>query len=224
MDDLVSDHYRGERGRRYVVGRQDRLDHLGYRLQARLYEPFLSSENHVLDFGCANGSLARALQPRVESICGLEVNEHSRRLARETGLQVYASLAELPGDLRLDRIITNHVLEHIPNVLATLRELRQHLLADGKLIAVVPIEDHREARNRTWRPDDYDRHFYTWTPLLFGNLLDEAGFRPLQLEILTTAWSPKLFFLGDTLAQRVANRGLAHVLRRRQLRAVARPG
>jgi SAM-dependent methyltransferase len=221
VDGLVSDHYRGDRGLKYVAGRQDKLDHLGHRLQARLYLPFLSATDRVLDFGCANGSLARVLQPHVAHVCGLEINEHSRRLATDSGLQVYAALAELPCEPGCDKIVSNHVLEHVPNVPATLRALRGNLRPNGRLIVIVPIEDHRTARNRTWRSDDYDRHLYTWTPLLFGNLLDEAGFKPLRLDILTTAWSPRLFFLGDTAVQRVANWGLAQLLRRRQLRAVA---
>ncbi len=225
MDGLVSDHYRGERGRQYVTGRQDepRLDHLGHRLQAHLFEPFLSAGDDLLDFGCANGSLARALAPRVRSVTGLEVNEHSRALATEHGLEVFASLASMPEQRQFDKIVSNHVLEHIPNVVGTLQVLRRHLRPDGRLVVVVPIEDHRTARNRQWRADDYDRHLYTWTPLLFGNLLDEAGFRPLRIEIVNLAWSPRLFFLGDGVAQRTANGLLATLLRRRQLRAVAEP-
>jgi SAM-dependent methyltransferase len=225
MEGLVSEHYRGERGRQYVAGRQDhdRLDHLGHRLQAHLYAPFLASDDDVLDFGCANESLARALAERVRTISGLEVNEHSRALAVAKGLEVVASLSDLPPGRRFHKIISNHVLEHIPNVLGTLQTLRGHLHPEGRLIVVLPIEDHRTSRNRSWRPDDYDRHLYTWTPLLFGNLLDEAGFRPLRLEIINSAWSPKLFFLGDGPAQTAAGWLLASVLRRRQLRAVAEP-
>jgi 2-polyprenyl-3-methyl-5-hydroxy-6-metoxy-1,4-benzoquinol methylase len=225
MEGLVSDHYRGERGRQYVSGRQDEvtLDHLGHRLQAHLYEPFLSSGDDLLDFGCANGSLARALAPHVRTVSGLEVNEHSRTLAASRGLEVFASLTDLPAARQFHKIVSNHVLEHIPNVAGTLQTLRRHLRPGGRLIVVLPIEDHRTARNRSWRPDDYDRHLYSWTPLLFGNLLDEAGFKPLQLEIINLAWSPKLFFLGDSPAQKVANWLLAGVLRRRQLLAVAEP-
>lgn len=218
---LISNHYQGERGRKYVEGRQDILNHLGYRLQSSFYLPHLKSEDEVLDFGCANGSLAMALKPKIRRIVGLEVNEHSRRLAEGQGLEVYSSLDDLPKGQLFDKIISNHVLEHIPNVFGVLSILREHLKINGQLIVIVPIEDFREKRNLIWRENEYNRHLYTWTPLLFGNLLSEAGFTPLRLEVITQAWSPKLFFLGDGVIQRIAGFVLSVLKKRRQLLAVA---
>ena len=61
----------------------------------------------------------------------------------------------------------------------------------------------------------------TWTPLLFGNVLQEAGLKPLELRVVTHAWTPKLFFLGDTMIQSAACYLLSVYLKRRQLLAVA---
>jgi hypothetical protein len=44
---------------------------------------------------------------------------------------------------------------------------------------------------------------------------------PLEVRVITSAWSPRLFFLGDGALQRAAGVVLSVVKRRRQLLAVA---
>lgn len=224
--DSVASHYEGEAGEKYAKGReQDALNHLGYQLQKKFFIPFLDKNMRVLDFGCGNGSLAKALAPHVSSIEGVEINQFPRNLARgKQQLEVYASLDCLPSDGKYDAIISNHVLEHIPNVIDTLKILHSHLVPHGIFVTMLPIEDFRSRDNREWREDDKNHHLHTWTPLLFGNTLTEAGFFPKQLKVITHAWSPKLFFLGDNWLQDLACLLLSVLLKRRQLLAVAVKG
>ncbi|BDU70466.1 hypothetical protein GETHOR_25670 [Geothrix oryzae] len=221
-DGMASDYYQAEKGKNYAmrIGHND-LNHLGYTLQAQLFQPYLTSEDTVLDFGCANGSLVVALRKTIKKIEGLEINETTRKIALSQEIHTYGSLEEIPGDKRYHKIISNHVLEHIPNAYGTLCALREKLHPGGKLIVVVPIEDIRQKENRVWVPHNLDRHLHTWTPLQFGNLLDEAGLIPEHLDIITQAWHPKLFFLGTGVLQRLAGWMLASVKCRRQLLAVA---
>lgn len=222
MDSLVASHYVGEKGREYAYGHQQQiLTHMGYRLQSKFFLPFLRTDMQVLDFGCGNGSLAKALQPHVKGIEGLEVNQYARELAIMQGINVYDSITSIPNGKEYDAIISNHVLEHIPDVVTTLRLLRHYLCAGGICVVVVPIEDFRTRRNRHWNPRDKDHHLHTWTPLLFGNTLSEAGFTPRTLDVIASAWTPRLFFLGDTWLQSCASYLVSCCLRRRQLRAVA---
>src|SRR3990172_1001281 len=222
--DSISPHYQGGRGEIYATKRkyrQDVLNHLGYQLQKRFFAPFLKKNMNVLDFGCGNGSLAKALEPHVNSIEGLEVNSRPRDLAISQNLVVYDQISNLPDGKLYDAIISNHVLEHIPNVIATLKILRGHMQPDGIFIILLPIEDFRTARNKRWRSNDPDHHLHTWTPLLFGNTLQEAGLEPIKLSVITHTWTPKLFFLGDTWFQQLACYILSMLLKRRQLLAVA---
>ena len=221
--DSVASHYKGSEGVNYSKGvRQDTLNHFGFQLQKKPFIPYLKKHMHVLDFGCGNGSLAKALEPDVETIEGIEVNEYSRNLAINIQkLHVYDSLDSLPDIKKYNVIISNHVLEHIPDVINTLKVLRSHLVPDGLFITILPIDDFRSKRNKKWRPDDPDHHLHTWTPLLFGNTLSEAGFTPLELKIVTNAWTPRLFFLGDNFIQKIAGYLLSIYFKRRQLFAVA---
>ena len=67
--DNIASHYRDKAGEEYSKGRQqDQLNHLGYQLQKEFFIPYLSKDMHVLDFGCGNGSLSKAIEPYVSSI------------------------------------------------------------------------------------------------------------------------------------------------------------
>lgn len=117
--------------------------------------------------------------------------------------------------------MSNHVLEHVVNVVETIGELKKRLKRGGKIILILPLDDWREKNNRKWSADDPNHHLQTWTPLLIGNTLHEAGFKPLQCEVLTHAWSYKTLFLGKGLLQSVACYFLSMLKRRRQVLAIA---
>jgi hypothetical protein len=136
-------------------------------------------------------------------------------------LTVFEHLDHIPSGFRFSAVISNHVLEHIPNVHDALLGLRSKLAPEGRLILMLPIEDFRERCNRQWNEPDKHHHLHTWTPLLLANTLREAGFMPAEICIVTSAWTPKLFFLGDTFFQTVACKLVAIVKRRRQLFAHA---
>jgi 2-polyprenyl-3-methyl-5-hydroxy-6-metoxy-1,4-benzoquinol methylase len=218
----IASHYTGFQAVSYAQAQQQEiLNHLGYTLQARLFRPYLNAGDRVLDFGCGNGSLANQLRVSVSEIHGVEVNSLPRELARSQGLTIFEDIDQIPGDIHYSVIISNHVLEHIPNVNQALLELKSRLIASGRLILMLPIDDFRERQNRQWNRRDNNHHLQTWTPLLLANTLREAGFEPIELRIVASAWTPKLFFLGDTFVQALACKVVAILRRRRQLFALA---
>ena len=224
IDRNIASAYSGDKGEAYFIGRgQDKLMHLGYRLQAKFYRPHLKKHMEVLDFGCGNGSMAAILSDDVSSIEGFEVNERPRELAREElGLTVYSGFEALPAGRLYDAIISNHVFEHIPYPISMLSQLRDRLKPNGVLIIMVPVEDFRTARNIDWKSLDVNQHLHTWTPLQFAHTLREAGFEPREVRTITSAWTHKAFFLGEGLLQSVFGQLFARLKRRRQLLAVAR--
>lgn len=219
----IASTYEGDKGDAYFEGRgQDNLLHLGYHLQAAYYLPHLSADMDVLDFGCGNGSMLAVLRDHVASVEGLEVNDKPRELARETfGLMVYDKLDAIPADKQYDAIVSNHVIEHVPHPIEILSLLGEHLKPGGKLVIMVPIEDFRAKRNIDWQSPDINQHLHTWAPLQFANTLREAGFTPQRVDVVNSAWSHKLFFLGKGLLQSLAGRLLAMATKRRQILAVA---
>lgn len=87
---------------------------------------------------------------------------------------IIAPLDQLPvPDHRFDVVVATEVLEHVPEPLATLRELHRVLVPGGRLWLTVPFvwELHEE-------PHDFAR--YTGHALL--HLLDSAGFTAIDVQ------------------------------------------
>ena len=223
-DQNITEYYQGSEGDAYFRARdQATIRTLGHRLQAEFFRSHLSFGDQVLDFGCGNGSMASILSEDVARVDGIEVNVHPRSIAREMlGLTVYERIDALPSNQSYDVIYANHVLEHLPAPSQALRALRPHLRPDGTLLIMVPHEDIRTARNRDWQTPDDNKHLHSWTPLQLANTLRLAGFEPLDVRVVTSAWTPHAFFLGSGLAQKLFGTVFAHLKRRRQVFAVAR--
>jgi SAM-dependent methyltransferase len=144
-------------------------------VEARLYQNLLPLEAPVLDIGCGDGHFASAafptaltagIDPAVTSLLEAKARHSYRVLARALG-------NALPyADGYFATVVSNSVLEHIPDVDAVLTETARVLRspepatgqAGGRLIFCVPSE-----------------HF---TELLFFSQL----FRKLQLEGLARAY------------------------------------
>ena len=127
-------------------------------------------EGRVFDYGCGLGA-GIALLPRAE---GWDVSGEARRRARARGVRVYDDLREVPPGA-YDVVLNRHVLEHIEEPLAALRNMRELLRPGGTLILILPKERHRVPRHE--RPD-VNQHLYSWTPRTIYNLLWRAGFEP----------------------------------------------
>jgi 2-polyprenyl-3-methyl-5-hydroxy-6-metoxy-1,4-benzoquinol methylase len=217
-------YYSGESGEVYArhIG-QETVFHIGHVLQSKAYLPYLTENMDVLDFGCGNGALAKVISQSVRSIEGLEVNDFPRNLAeKENNLKVYKSIQDLSvSGKKFDAIISNHVLEHVPNPIETLKQLREFLRADGVFVTMLPIDDYRSSENKRWQPGNLDRHLHTWTPLLIGNTFEDSGYIPTTIKIVKSAWSERFFFLGVGFFQTVVSRLLSTYLKRKQLFVVA---
>ena len=218
----VADTYKGDQGAKYFEYQRGIGTMVG-RLNARMFEPFLEPDDVVLDFGCGAGSLLNALDTARK--IGIEPNDSARRECLAAGLECLASPTEVP-DASVDVVITNHVLEHVPYPIGALRELRRILKPSGKLLICVPIDDWRAQRRFDER--DPNHHLQTWTPLLLGNTLHEAGFRfdRGDIRVVTEAWPPRIETLERILPGRVLNvtmRLWSMLRNRRQILAIATP-
>lgn len=80
-------------------------------------------------------------------------------------------------------------------------------------------------RGTAWAAGDRQNHLYTWNPLNIGNLLTEAGFDVQSSRMLSTAWSPKLFWVRRWFGDRafsIACRMFARLRQRREVLTVAK--
>ncbi len=214
----VSGHYLGARGADYFRW-QGRVGEVGAVLNRWKFESQISPEHVVVDFGCGGGSLLAGFEARRR--IGVEVGDAARAAAAARGIETVASAAELESE-SADVVISNHALEHTLDPLAELQELRRALRPGGRLVLWLPLDDWRSEREPD--PDDANHHLYAWTPLLLGNLLNEAGFEVRECRVVASAWLT-WYTRPSWLLSRPLYRALtwatAVLLRRRQLTAVA---
>ncbi len=214
-----SGHYDGSRGEAYYRW-QSEIGHVGATRNRFKFADYVSASDTVLDFGCGGGLLVAGLPASCR--LGVEVNPVARADALKNKVRVFKSLSDVDS-LSVDVVISNHALEHTLRPFDELVELSRVLKHNGHLILWLPLND--------WRTDqgivhDTNHHLYAWTPLTLRNCLVEAGFDVEECRVVTSAWLPRLAPLERLLPRSVAKvmrYWTAVLLRRRELKAVARP-
>lgn len=168
--------YTGEDGQHYLEQRKSsQSDHV-QSLRASLFRDLAGEELVILDFGCGTGGVLKRL-PAARRI-GVEVGEGAAEAARAEGVEVVAGLEQLP-DASVDIAISFHAIEHVDTPLQVLQEIGRVVKPGGCIRIVVPSEVPLLRAQRSWAPNR-DRHLFTWTPLLFGNLAERAGLKDIK--------------------------------------------
>ncbi|WP_400192771.1 class I SAM-dependent methyltransferase [Hymenobacter sp. B81] len=128
----------------------------------------------LLDYGCGTGHFLAACQQAGWQVAGVEPSPVARAQAQQrTGQPISAAdLSELAPE-SFDAITLWHVLEHVHELNATLKQLVRLLKPDGVLIIAVPNADSPDAQyyREQWAAYDVPRHLYHFTPATLGKLL-----------------------------------------------------
>jgi 2-polyprenyl-3-methyl-5-hydroxy-6-metoxy-1,4-benzoquinol methylase len=121
----------------YIDGVEDRRRHYEYENQNRFERigPLIINKN-VLDFGCGVGSLMEKIKPLTKTVEGVEPTDPFREYVHSQGYTCHATINDAVGPY--DFISTFHVLEHIPDPIAVLRDLSGKLSPNGLIYVEVP--------------------------------------------------------------------------------------
>ena len=124
------------------------------------------SETRILDYGCGLGYGIACC----DNAMGYDVSHAARQACERRGIGTYAHVNEIPIHT-FDRVLCRHVLEHVPDPFALLTSLLEYLTPEGRLILVVPREQHAPS------PLDQDvhRHLFSWNFRSLNNLIHAAG-------------------------------------------------
>ncbi len=135
-------------------------------------------EHSVLDVGCGEGAFLEKARRRGWMVTGTEIDVGRLSLA---DIRIASSLADLHE--RYDCITCWHVLEHLPDPLASLRVMRSRLTPDGALILSVPDAGGLQARifGRYWFHRDVPRHLFHFDLPALRVTLENAGFRVVDV-------------------------------------------
>ena len=130
-----------------------------------------------LDIGCSTGAFLLECNRKFGCLgTGVEPGNSYRSFAQERGLEVLPSLEELvvaPED-RYDLVSLIHVMEHLPDPVGTLTDLRETTLApDGLLLVEVP---------NLYAHDSLEpAHISAFSPHTLEQALKKAGYYIHQL-------------------------------------------
>jgi ubiquinone/menaquinone biosynthesis C-methylase UbiE len=150
--------------------------------------------DRVLDLGCGAGRFVAALRDAGADPVGVELAEAALERARRNvpgaDLRLVAPDGSLPlGHGEVDVVWCSEVLEHVPDTIALLTEVRRVLTRHGRLIVTVP--DHGRVKRTLLALGHYDAHydplgqhvrFYTRRSLT--RALHATGFDDVALEPL----------------------------------------
>ena len=134
----------------------------------------------LLDVGCGDGDFLFRAREHGFRVTGQEINPAAVASARAAGLEVY--LGELdtapfePGSFDIVRLW--HVLEHVPDPVATLRQVRRLLRPAGLLIVGVPDFDSPARRlfQDRWSGLQLPFHLHHFTRATLRRTLAAGGF------------------------------------------------
>jgi len=141
------------------------------RRRLRRVDRLAVGRGRLLDVGCAGGHFLAEAQRRGWHALGLDVSAEAVAFARER-LGVAARVGALPRpdwpDGSFDCITAWHVLEHLSDPAAFLREVRRLLRPKGWLFLETPVVDgwgarHLGPRWPQWKPGEHLVYFSTRT-------------------------------------------------------------
>ncbi len=116
----------------------------------------------VLDLGCGAGRFVAALRDAGADAVGVELSaaalEGARRNVPGADLRLVAADGSLPlGHGEVDVVWCSEVLEHVPDTIAFLTEVRRVLRRGGRLLVTVP--DHGRLKRTVLALAHYDAHY-----------------------------------------------------------------
>jgi SAM-dependent methyltransferase len=166
-----------------------------------------SEPGRVLDYGCYNGYVTRALAERGFEAWGIDSNAEFVRdaeaLTRKQGMEerchfsrVAVDAPQLPFEKGFfDSVFSSEVIEHVPNVSSFLWEIKRVLRRNGTLYLTTPngVSHRHIAKNLLWFWNSERRiraieawpaympgkegHLYYWDVWTLYRLLHINGFR-----------------------------------------------
>lgn len=144
----------------------------------------------LLDIGCNEGRGLAIYARNGFQAEGLEVNERAAAMAREQGFTVHTvPLAQFMPERLYDFVVLSNVLEHVPDPVAMLSQIRRLLSPEGQVWISCPnaASYWRQVFGRHWINWHVPFHLWHFSPQILESLLARAGFQVVNLKTCTPA-------------------------------------
>ncbi|MFZ6017578.1 MAG: class I SAM-dependent methyltransferase [Nitrospirota bacterium] len=156
----------------------------------------------LLDVGCASGQFLVKMRDLGWEVVGVEPDGQAVKVARERfDLSVHEGVLEEAGfpDNTFDAITMNHVIEHVLDPIATLKECRRVVKPDGKLVVITPNIESLGHRlfGKAWRGLEVPRHLYLFSRDTLWACAEQAGLQVIK--VWTTPRSARWIWVASRL-------------------------
>lgn len=162
----------------YYQGNEQSGDRLALKWYARIAKRLARPGARVLEFGSGMGHLSKRLAERYDS-SAFDLSPYARAATLQTSptTTIVDDTAAIP-DASYDLIVSLHVLEHIPDPGATLRDFARWLRPGGRVLYVVPNpqgQGHRIKKDKWFAYRD-DTHCSLLSRDEWVRVTEESGF------------------------------------------------
>jgi SAM-dependent methyltransferase len=142
-------------------------------------------DGKLLEVGFGNGATLSRLKTFGWSVSGIEFDPVAVDLARNLGID--ARLGSLEDgaypDAAFDAVVSSHLLEHLPDPQAHLKECHRILRPGGRLVLTTPnsVSLGHFIFGKNWRGLEPPRHLHLFGPASLLRLAKTAGFQSVTV-------------------------------------------
>lgn len=173
--------YYGENGVRFHPILEFIVQQFRRHLAKRISVKFPSG-GRILEIGSGRGTLLAVMEEMGWEAIGTEYSDTLAKVVQNKfGIHVFPTPklqdCKFPNQ-HFDVIVCYHVLEHLPNPIDTVNEIRRILHPSGLLIIAVPNFGGTVAKlsKEHWFANDVPRHLFHFTPDTLTAILEKSGF------------------------------------------------
>lgn len=147
-----------------------------------LIEKYHNNQGSILDIGAGTGDFLKTIKNHHWKTQGVEPNKNAREIAKRKEISLQQETSSF-GDGEFDVISMWHVLEHVPNLEAQLKELERLLKKEGTLFVAVPNFKSYDAKHykEFWAAYDVPRHLWHFSKFSISKLFNTIGFELVEI-------------------------------------------
>lgn len=140
-------------------------------------------DKKVCDFGCGKGSFLRLAREYSNSLYGVELQENYASLLENNGIRCEDKINK--HKTMFDTIFSFHTLEHLPNQIEVLKNLKNYINIGGSLIIEVPHANDFLLKNLQVQEFKeftlWSQHLILHTKKSLTNFLTYSGYKDIEI-------------------------------------------